>query len=204
MRIVTTIIAGFIATAASTAATAAAPPTGTIPCAVVSGTSATRPEGILFHPFVNAVPRTLQIVAKNIGSSCDNAAVVGGKAPITGVALKMTARMPEGTCANLTSATPTFETGFVMLKWQGLNPAGRSVTVSTSRARIATASYDTDAHTLNVTTEPSTGPAFAGKTITLHLGFDYATAFFEAGCAELGGFVAQGFGNVVPSSLDVQ
>jgi hypothetical protein len=204
MRLAPMMLAGCFAATVATAAGAAAPPTGTISCSVFSGTSSTRPEGILFSPGINSVPRTVKINARNIGSSCDNAGVVGGKAPITGVALKLTARMPDGTCANLTSASPTFDNARVVLKWRGLNPAGHPMTVSTSHARIATASYDTNAHALDLTTTPITGSAFAGKTVTMHLGFDYFADVFESGCVNASGFVAQGFGNVVPSSVDVQ
>ena len=203
--IAASVAMGVLANTLPTPASAGAPPpAGTIGCSVFSVASS-RPTGILFHPPINDVPRTIRIKATNNGSSCDNSLVTGGKVPITGVAIKFTARMSDGTCGTLTSPTPPLENARLTLKWRGVTPTGHFVTVATSRAKILEASYDPDNdHALFLETEPLTGNAFVGSTLCLSLGFDDFVEVFEAGCPSASGFASQGFGNTNPASLDVQ
>lgn len=194
-----------VGTIATTASAGAPPPNGAISCSVFSDQNAGQPKGLLFHPFINAVPRTVKLAGTNVGSACDNTDVTGGKLPITGVQIKFTARMADGTCGTLTSAAPVFENARIKFKWRGLNPANHYVTVSNGWARIATASYDTGTHALNLTTEPITGRAFEGKTATVHLTFDNPpSSDFEAGCGPTGGYLATSFGNDAPATIDVE
>ncbi|MEO6028483.1 MAG: hypothetical protein ABIR79_16580 [Candidatus Binatia bacterium] len=206
MRFVSLLAAAVLTIVSSPPSTVAMPPPpdGTISCAIFSDVNAAHPKGILFRPQIDANPRNLGIAVTNLGSSCDTAGVLGGKAPITGVAFKLTGRLRNGNCAALTSPIPAFENARLLVTWRGVNAAGKPMTVSRSRAHIAFASYDTDTHTLTFITEPLTGPAFVAKTLKVHLGFDYYADVFEAGCASSNGFVAQSFGTIVPSSIEVQ
>ena len=206
MRFVCLLAAAVLTMISSPPSTVAAPPApdGTISCAIFSDINATHPKGILFRPLIDANPRNLGIAITNLGSSCDDAGVAGGKAPITGVSFKLTGHLRDGNCSALTSPIPVFENARLLVTWRGVNAAGKFITVSRSRAHIAFASYDTATHTLTFITEPLTGPAFVAKTLKLHLGFDYYPEVFEAGCAETNGFVAQSFGTIIPSSIEVQ
>jgi hypothetical protein len=183
---------------------AASSATGTITCSVFSDLNHGQPKGILYRPFINATPRSVRIVATNVGSSCDNSDVSGGKAPITGLQFKLTAHMTDGTCGALTSPNPPFENARITLKWRGLNAANHFTTVATSRARIASVSYDTGTHAFALTTEPLTGNAFVGKTLSFHLGIEEVTADLEAGCAPVNGYVGTPFGNTNSATLAVQ
>ncbi len=205
MRFASLLAAAVLAALSSPPSIFAAPPApdGTISCSIFSDVNSVHPKGILFRPRIDATPRNLGISVTNLGSSCDAAGVLGGKAPITGVSFKLTGHLPNGTCAALTSPIPAFENARLLVSWRGVNAAGKFFTVSKSRAHIAFATYDSGTHTLTFITEPLTGPAFIAKTLKLHLGFDSYADLFEAGCPSIG-FVAQGFGNVVPSSIEVQ
>jgi hypothetical protein len=193
-----------LAPSVTTLAVAASPPTGTIACSVFSDLNTGQAKGIIYRPFINAVPRAVRFAATNVGSTCDNSAVSGGKAPITGVAIKLTARLSEGTCGTLTSAAPPFENARIALKWRGLNGANHYTTVATSRARIATVTYDVGTHAFDMTTEPLTGNAFVGKTLSFHLGIEEVADELEAGCGPVNGYVATPFGNTNPATLEVQ
>jgi hypothetical protein len=171
---------------------------------VFSDLNQRQPKGLLYRPFINAVPRRVRIVATNVGSSCDNSDVTGGKAPITGLQFKLTARMTDGTCGALTSAAPPFENARITLRWRGLNASNRFTTVATSRARIASVAYDTGTHAFEITTEPMTGNAFVGKTLSFHFGIEQVTADLEAGCDSVNGYVATPFGNMNSATLEVQ
>ena len=185
------------------AALGGSPPTGTIACAIVSEHSQTHPSGLLFHPYINAVSRMITVKAKNVDSvSCDATNVTGGKFPITAVRFDLSAKFPDGNCAAFTSA-PALERGQIKVRWLGPNSQDLLRTVATSKATIATATYDSGSHALILTTAPLDG-AFAGTTATLHLGFDDYIAGVEAGCSETGGLLGLAFGDPNPSSIDVQ
>lgn len=206
MRFVSLLTAAVLTMLSAPPSVGAMPPApdGTISCAIFSDVNAAHPKGILFRPLIDANPRSLGIAITNLGSSCDNAGVVGGKAPIAGVAFKLTGRLRDGNCSALTSPVPAFENARLLVTWRGVNAAGKPMTVSRSRAHIAFASYDTGTHTLTFITEPLTGPAFVAKTLKVHLGFDYYPDVFEAGCPNTNGFLAQSFGTIVPASIEIQ
>lgn len=190
----------------------AAPPSGTLSCSVWSAPASGRPTGMLFMPGISENPQLVKFNGTNDGgSSCDNSRVTGGKAPIETVTFKFTARMSAGTCAALTSSTPPFEKARLKLTWRGVNAAGRSVKVGSSNTRVASASYDAESHTLTLTTQPLTGNAFRGRTVTLSLGFHMGgpnggdfMSFLESGCPGGGGFVAMTFGEGNAATLVVE
>ena len=80
----------------------------------------------------------------------------------------------------------------------------RPYAVVISRANLASASYDGSSDALILVTQPIATGAFRGATATLHLGFDYATAFKEICDGHGSAFVAMPFGDTNPSSVDVQ
>lgn len=205
-RMLATVAATLVAAALTTSASAGNPPvTGALSCSISTDTEPYGPTGILFHPFLNATPRLVRLGGGNYDSSCDSSGATGGKAPIASVLFKLGGIMPDATCTQLTT-TPSIEHGRVKLKFRGLNPAGRPMTVANAKADVVSTSYDSGTHTLTITTGPLTGHAFAGATATLHLGFDansYVDAI-EAGCSPGGGFLGVGFGETNPSTLDVQ
>jgi len=206
-RIVATVAATLLAGAlTSVAAAENSPVTGTISCSVASFLSSARgPGGIRFHPFIDANPRLVHLGGGNDESSCDNSGVTGGKAPITEVLFKLSGVMPDGTCAQLTT-TPSFKNARVKFQFRGINSAGRAMTVTNAHADVVMTSYDSGSHTLTITTEPLKGRGFAGATATLHLGFDPNSGidFVEAGCSSTTGTIALSFGEMNPSTLDVQ
>jgi hypothetical protein len=205
-RIVATVAATLLAGALTSSAWAGNPPvTGTLSCSVASANPPLRPAGILFHPFLNATPRLVHLGGGNDDSSCDNSGVTGGKVPITGVLFKLGGTMLDATCTQLTT-TPSVKNGHVKLQLRGLNPAGHEMTVGNAKADVVTTSYDSGSHTLTITTGPLKGRAFSGATATLHLGFDANSNVdvLEAGCTPGGGLLGMGFGEMNPSTLDVQ
>jgi hypothetical protein len=178
------------------------PPTGSLSCSVFSELSTTHPAGILFHPYIDAVPRLLRVKAANVGSTCDNSGVTGGRAPITGVAFKLSGRMEDATCGTFT-AMPSFKNGWVKVKWRGLNAANHPTTVASSRARIVSSSYDSGSHALIVTTEPLIGAGFTNEVVVLHLGIAEAVDYIESGCNG-SGLLGFAFGNSNAATLEVQ
>ncbi len=194
-------IAAASLSALSTVAGAAV--SGPITCSVENDDSKYGPVGLLFKPFLNAVPRNVGLKATNGASACDDSGVTGAKGPITTVEFKLTARLSDGTCAGLTG-TPQLTNAKITVRWQGTNPTGRPKTVATSKARIASASYDSGTDVFTLVTEPIYRGAFAGQTATLRLGFDSYVDGLEAGCGTEGGFLGVAFGNTNPSSLEVQ
>ncbi len=201
------LVIGLLASAPA----AAAPPNGTISCAVFSEVAEGRPTGLLFTPFLSGTPQSVRFTATNGDSACDNLGVTGGKVPITSATFKLTARMSEGTCAALTSSAPPFEKARLKIKWRGETPSGKAKTVGSTNAQIASAFYDPGSHTLTMTTKPLTGGSFRGRTVTLALGFDAFgdpgnhpdyVAILEAGCFD-GGFVGMTFGHGNAAMLDV-
>jgi hypothetical protein len=186
-----------------TAAASNPQPTGTISCSIVGPASSAPAKGITFRPFIDADPRSVRIGVTNLASTCDDSGVTGAKAPIVHVVARFTSKMLHGTCAELTTA-PVFDGGHVRLKWQGVNPAGHTFTVASSRATLANASYDGSSDALILVTQPIATGAFRGATATLHLGFDYATAFKEICDGHGSAFAAMPFGETNPSSVDVQ
>ena len=203
-RIVAAIAVGLLIGMLPTPTIAGPPPTGTISCSVAAAGSTTKPTGFFFSPYMNADPRNLRVRAKNLTSTCDASGVVGGKAPIVGVELKFSARMINGSCASFISA-PEFQKGQVKLRWLGLNPSGRPMTVGVSSVKLASASYDSGSKAVILITQPIAKGAFAGATASLHLGLDYPEVF-ESQCdvGGVGGYVAMPFGELNPSTVDVQ
>lgn len=184
-------------------AIAAPPPSGTISCAIASDCSEMQPCGLLLYPYMDEEARRITVKVKgNESLSCDATNVVGGKGPITIARLDLTAKLPDGNCVAFTSG-PALERGRIKVQWRGPTSAGRVRTVATSKADIATATYDIGSHALILTTTALEG-AFAGTTLTLHFGFDAYIDTVEAGCGNASGFLGLSFGDPNPSTLEVQ
>jgi hypothetical protein len=197
-----TIAIGVLMGLPLTAAAAGPQPTGTISCSIVAPASSAPNKGVTFRPFIDADPRVIRIGAVNLDSSCDDSGVTGATTPIVHVAVRFNGKMRNGTCAELTTA-PVFDRGQVRLKWQGVNPAGHTFTVASSRAKLGSASYDSGSGALILVTQPLIG-AFPAGTATVHLGFDFAAEFKQICDAHGSGFVAMPFGETNPSTVQVQ
>jgi hypothetical protein len=144
----------------------------------------------------------VRIKATNTDSSCDDSGVTGIPTDISNVAVKFTAKLPNGTCADLTG-TPQFEHGRVKVKWQRVSPSGRLSTVAVSKALLATASFDSGSNALILATQPIAKGGFVGATMTLHLGIDADAATFNETCTHAQS-VGLSFGQTNSSSIDAQ
>jgi hypothetical protein len=195
--------AGVLAALATVPVSASAAVTGSITCSVESDHENYGPAGLFFKPYLNATPRNIGLLAQNYESACDDASVSGAKGPIVAATFKFRARLDDATCSAL-AGTPQLKNAKITVRWQGTNPAGRLKTIATSKARIASASYDTDTDVFTVVTAPIYNGAFAGQTATLRLGFDSYVESFEAGCSPEGGLLAMSYGDTNPSSLEVE
>lgn len=197
------VAAGVFASLLTSPIPASAAVTGSVMCSVESDHENYGPAGLFFKPYLNATPRRIRLLAQNYESACDGSNVSGAKAPITNVTFKLTAGLDDATCS-VVAGTPQLKNAKITVRWQGTNPAGRLQTVATSKARIASAFYDSGTDVFTLVTEPIYNGAFAGQTATLRLGFDSYVDAFEAGCSPEGGFLAMSYGETNPSSLEVQ
>lgn len=134
----TAIIATTLALSASLAAAGVNPPTGSLVCDL-SGRE-------LFRPAVPVTPSTKDVRVKATGlvENCDDAAVTGGKAPINGGTISVTATMLKDTaaCANWAAETVTFTKMKAKVKLQHVTtlPDGRTAatTIAVLRPVIET------------------------------------------------------------------
>jgi hypothetical protein len=160
-----------LALSSAAAAFAAAPqPSGTIDCRVTMS----RPEYALNFksPYLRTDPAPHGIPVKtDMDGPCDSTGVVGGKAPITNVAVKLVGRFADGTTCDTLTSTPELEKIAFKIKWQGLNPAGNLRTVAKSLVRAATVAWDDASEALVFTTEPLNG-GFGGSSATITLTLD--------------------------------
>ncbi len=167
-----------LSTAAATFA-AAPQPSGTIDCSVTMS----RPEYALQFksPYLRTEPALHGIPMKtDMDGPCDSGGVVGGKAPITNVEVKLVGRLADGsTCDTLTSS-PQLEKIAFKIKWQGLNPAGNIRTVAKSLVRAGSVAWDDAAEALVFTTEPLKG-GFEGSTATITLTLDPGSVVGDGG-----------------------
>ena len=169
-------------------------PAGTVNCTIAGSLT-------LKTPLTNT-PSTKTIKVKGLAtaSSCDDSGVTGGKAPITGAAIKINGKIPVGaTCAWLTS--PTFGKTKIQVKWQGLNPQSKVMTVSVDNSFLATAqSSGGTTVTLTLVTQPNAKGCFFGQTNTLTLGLDDSSATLATECSG-SGITDLAFGMVNPSTV---
>jgi len=178
---------------------AAPPPSGTISCDVSAATA--DKDGFQFRPYIGTDPRNVRLKATNTTSTCDISNVVDGKAPIVGVKIKVSGKMPDATCTTFTSATAV-EKGKVQLKWIGLNPSNHPMTVAVNNLKVVTSGYDSGSNAVILTTGPIEKGAFLGKSVTLHLGLD-DLAGFQAACTT-NNILGTVFGNTNPSTVVVE
>jgi len=147
-------------------------PTGTISCSIASGDEHSWPyTGFEFHPGLTGIPKTQTARVTDTQSSCDNSGITGGSAPITEVSFRLTGKLREATCASFFSSASTLDKGKIKIRWVGLNPAGNRMTVATSKATVASASYDDGTDTMTIVTDPIDTGAFVDQVATLHLAF---------------------------------
>jgi hypothetical protein len=182
---------------------AAASPRGAMACTLV-GDVDYRPA--LYSPSVVDEKRRVSVKAMSVASDCDDAGVQRGVGDITKATLKLVGKMPKGTsCADLL-ADPTFEKGIITVRWKGpstrINPQLK--TIGTSRARLASASFDDENDALVLVTEPIPRGAFAGASITVRLGLEGLAHFRELCSDGSVGFLSQHFGDTNTSTLSVQ
>lgn len=155
---------------AATAFAAAPPPSGTIDCSVAMS----RPNfGFSFRPpYLDDAPAPHGLGIKTVmDGPCDNTGVVGGRAPITHVEVKLVGHLADGTTCAIFTSTPQLKKIAFKIKWQTLNAAGNLRTVSKSLVRAGDVAWDDAAQALVFTTGPLKG-AFAGSTSTVTVTLD--------------------------------
>jgi hypothetical protein len=107
------------------------PPIGVIVCAISGTASFNKP--LTNTPSAMAVSMKLTLT----GNSCDHSDVIGGKAPITDVAVKGTFSLtPGATCTSAPSSKDKPQK--LQLKWQGRNPKNNLMTVGVTNTTAAT------------------------------------------------------------------
>jgi hypothetical protein len=184
-------------------AVAGSPVTGTVSCTALGFMAFGSP----YLPTMNAEPliRPLPFKTTNDSSTCDGSAVAGGKAEISTVDVRLSGKLGADTsCASFLDTVSI--TGKVKLRWRGVQPrfgfSARNVTVGTSKATIASATYDGGTDSLVLVTNPIKG-AFTNSTVTMHILMGGAT--YADLCANnafrLTGFR---FGVDNPLQIDVQ
>jgi hypothetical protein len=169
-------------------------PAGTVSCTIAGSLT-------LKTPLTNTPStKTIKVKGMATASSCNNAGVTGGKAPITGAAIKINGKLPVGaSCTSL--ATPTFAKTKVQVKWQGLNSQSKVMTVSVDNSFLATAQSNVGSTvTLILVTQPNSKGGFVGQTNTLTLGLDDTPASLASLCSTTG-ITDLSFGMVNPSSV---
>lgn len=196
---VAAVIAASLVSGVTRVAIAASPVTGTIACSV-EGLDSEHNLAIMFRPYLGSQPRPVRIFIRDQPpGSCDDSAVTSTR-PIVGVKLKFAGRLPDGTCAELTSA-PAFSNGKVKLQWLTDSPPTRVVAVS--KAKLASATFDEPSNALVLTTEPISVGAFAGEIATLHLGVSSDVATLDSQCQHAQ-FVGWAFGGPHAATVEVQ
>lgn len=159
-----TLLAAVLTLMVPVGAAVAAPPSGTITCDAVRGF-------IRFQralPTVNSttpLPSQIHFRMKNAQSSCDAAGVVGGAAAIQSVSFTLSGRLPIGSNCAAFTGDGVFEKTKLTAKWK----AGHRV-IGTSKADLASVTYDSGAAQLVFVTQPIKGGAFAGSTLTFRFG----------------------------------
>lgn len=144
------------------------PPTGKIHC-TLSGTAT-------LTPALTSTPSTKAIKLKATGtlSACDNSGVTGGKAPITAGTIKVSGSIPVGqTCLGL--LTPVLGPTKTQVKWQGLNPAGKPMTVAVDKTTVASITLSFTPIGFKLVSAPITKGAFSSapnNTITSNVVLD--------------------------------
>ena len=160
------LIAGLALVAATAvAASATTPPSGTTTCDV-NPTSALQ---FAFIPFIDSTPGPTTIGVKiPMSGICDNAGVVGGRAPITHVEATVRGRLEAGSvCTTVVSPGIPYDKLKLKLKWKSFDGT-RFKTVATSTTHLSAGSYDAGSESIVFTSEIFRG-AFAGRTSTIGL-----------------------------------
>jgi hypothetical protein len=150
-----------IVTATPVSAAAVPPPSGTISCSVAGV--------VQFAPGLGLLPNAKggKLKIDMTGSSCDNAGVSGGKAPITDVAMKAVGSLsPGGSCFedSVVNMAKTFK---LTTKWQNRNVSNKVTTVSASKSTLVS-SVTSGAHWEFVFNAPAKN-AFAGTPSSLQI-----------------------------------
>lgn len=118
--------------AAFDAAAASPPVTGDIACTIEAGTLTVRP-GLTTTPGTRASKLTIKVAADD--TTCDSSGAAGGRFPIAGVAMKVTAQIPAGSFCTDPPTAPLL-TGKVKLQFKGLGPTGKLRAVVVNKTTI--------------------------------------------------------------------
>jgi hypothetical protein len=169
-------------------------PAGTVSCTIMGALT-------LKTPLTNTASTTaIKVKGVATASSCNNVGVTGGKAPITTAAIKISGHIPAGATCTWLSA-PTFGKTKVQVKWQGLNPQSKVMTVSVDNSFLNTAHSNSGTSvTLILVTQPNAKGGFVGQTNTLNLGLDDSPASLATLCSTTG-ITNLTFGMVNPSTV---
>jgi hypothetical protein len=146
------------------------PPTGTVSCTGVQGKLAFGSVGL---ETVNstAPPHATKLQLKEASAIiCDNSGVTGGRFPITAVFVSLDGRTVEGeTCGDFLGGTLDLAKGKLKVKWRGDNNYGRVQTIASSKATVASVTYDSGSEKVVIVTNPIVRGAFAGSTMTYRM-----------------------------------
>lgn len=139
----------------------------------LAGTASCALQGrIEFRPYLPLVPnasgRPVRIKGKLPAVTCDGTGVTGGRAPLAHAAVALRGVMPEGTnCARFLDSVGIAKS-VVSVRWTGSAP-GHTVPLGTSKATVASASFDSGAGAFVIVTTPIAKGAFVGSTLSLAL-----------------------------------
>jgi hypothetical protein len=201
MRSTTFILAIALVAATPLYAAAASTVTGTVSCTALGEMWFGPPY--LPEELAEPLTKPLRFRATSETSTCDGSGVAGARAPITLVEVRFGGKAgAETSCADFLGTVAL--TGKVKLRWRSHVIGGDVKTVGTSRATVASTTYDSGTVSFVVVTNPISGGAFVGSTVTMHFGL-LDEASYADHCTtrdfRYAGFI---FGVDNPWTIDVQ
>ena len=140
----------------------------------LTGTASCGTEGrFIFGPYLPLVTSphdfNIRLKGKLQSGTCDGTGVTGGRAPLRKVTVSLRGIMPQGTDCESFLDSIAFSKSAVTVKWQGINDAGRTVALGSSKSTVESASYDSGAERFVITTAPIAKGAFLGSTLSIAL-----------------------------------
>jgi hypothetical protein len=150
---------------------AASTVTGTVSC-TTEGELWFRSPG-LPEELAEPLTKPLAFKANTASTSCDGSGVVGARGPVTSVDVRFIGKLaPETSCGDFLGTVAL--TAKVQLHWHSHEIGGPTLNIGSSRATVASATYDSNSQFFVVTTNPIRG-AFADSTLTLRFALDEAS-----------------------------
>jgi hypothetical protein len=178
---------------------AASPVKGTATCSI-AGDIRFNANGLTNTP--SKSPVGIKINKPNRSASCDGSGVTGAKAPISAIALQLNGHLHKGSTCDGTWSSPQFDTTTLHVQWLGMKAGSTKLKpVASSNGHAATVTYDAGTNAFDITSTPLSG-AFAGETLTLHLGLDTSAALIHTICTN-GGSKGSSFGVTNSATVSV-